>query len=85
MPSGGGLEPCEMSGGFGKPDATGRSSGKLSGRAGRLRRPPKGEPWVWMTRELIASPAMRSLSLTARRLLDFLMIEDMTPSILWGP
>ena len=66
-----------MSGEFGKPDATGRSSGKLSGRAGKLRRPPKGEPWVWMTRELIASPAMRSLSLTARRLLDFLMIEHM--------
>lgn len=30
-----------------------------------------------MTRELIASPAMRALSLTGRRLLDFLLIEDM--------
>lgn len=66
-----------MTGSFGKPNATGRSSGKLSGRAGKLRRPPKGEPWVWMTRELLASPAMRSLSLTGRRLLDYLMIEDM--------
>ena len=31
---------------FGRPDATGRSSGKLSGsRAKRLRGPPKDEPW----------------------------------------
>lgn len=62
---------------FGKPDATGRSSGRLSGRAGRMRRPPEGEPWAWMTRELLASPSMRAMSLTGRRLLDFLMIEHM--------
>ena len=44
---------------FGKPDATGRSSGKLGGRAGKLMKPPQGEPWVWLTRELLASDAWR--------------------------
>jgi len=77
MSSVGGLELCDMSGRFGKPDATGRSSGKLSGRAGKLRSPPKGEAWAWMTRDMLASPAMRALSLTGRRLLDFLLIENM--------
>lgn len=63
---------------FGKPDVTGRSSGILTGRNRKLRSPPKGEPWVWMTRELLASSAMRARSLTGRRLLDFLLIEHMS-------
>lgn len=62
---------------IGKPDATGRSSGQLSGRARKMRSPPKGEPWVWMTRELLASSTIASLSKTGRRLLDFLLIEHM--------
>ncbi len=62
---------------FGKPDATGRSSGKLSSRAKKLRAPPKDEPWCWLTRELLASPAWRALSVNARRLMDFLLVEDM--------
>ena len=66
-----------MTGSFGKPNATGRSSGKLSSRAGKLRRPPKGEAWAWITRDMLASPSMRALSLTGRRLLDFLLIENM--------
>jgi len=77
MPSGGGLELCEMSGGFGKPDATGRSSGTRSGNDRKLRSPPKGEAWAWMTHDMLASPSMRALSLTGRRLLDFLLIENM--------
>ena len=66
-----------MTGSFGKPDATGRSSGKRTGRDRKLRSPPKGEPWIWLTRDMLASASMRSLSLTGRRLLDFLLIEDM--------
>ncbi len=66
-----------MTGNFGKPNATGRSSGKLSGRARKLRSAPPGEPFAILTRELLASPAVRALSLTGRRLLDFLLIEDM--------
>ena len=77
MASGDGLELCEMSGRFGKPDATGRSSGKRSGSDRKLRSPPKGEAWAWITRDMLASPSMRALSLTGRRLLDFLLLEDM--------
>ena len=62
---------------FGKPDATGRSSGKLSGHERKLRSPPKGEAWAWTTRDMLTSASMRALSLTGRRLLDFLLIEYM--------
>ncbi len=53
---------------FGKPDATGRSSEKRAGRAAKAHRPPKGEPWVWLTRELLASPAWRHQSVNTARL-----------------
>lgn len=41
------------------------------------RRPPPGEPWVWLTRELLKSDAWRSRSINAGRLIDFLLIEHM--------
>jgi hypothetical protein len=66
-----------MSARRGRPDATGRSSGRLAGRAGRNARPPEGEPWVWLPRDLLCSWAWRSLSLSARRFIDFLLIEHM--------
>ncbi len=53
----------------GKPDATGRSSGKRTGRAGKAHRRPKGEPWVWLTRELLTSPAWRDQSVNTARLI----------------
>jgi hypothetical protein len=62
---------------FGNPNATGRGSGKLSGRLAKLKRPPKGEPWIWLTRELIESPAWRLRSINCTRLLDFLLVEHM--------
>ena len=62
---------------FGKPDQTGRSSGKRSGRAAKAHRPPNGEPWVWLTRELLASPAWRHRGVNTIRLIDFLLIEHM--------
>lgn len=62
---------------FGKPDATGRSSGKLTGHAGKLQRPPKNMPWSWLTRELLDSPAWGAMSINCRRLIDFLLIEHM--------
>ena len=40
-------------------------------------RPPAGEAWVWLTRDLIASDAWRSLGINGRRLIDFLLIENM--------
>lgn len=62
---------------FGKPNATGRSSGIRTGKDGKWHRPPKGEPWVWHTRELLSSPAWRAQSVNTRRLIDFLEIEHM--------
>ena len=60
---------------FGKPYATGRSSGKLTGSDRKWRSPPKGEPWAWLTRELLCSPAWRAQGPNCRRLIDFLLIE----------
>ncbi len=63
---------------FGKPGATGRSSGQRTGRAGKAHRPPKNEPWVWLTRELLASVAWRARSINAVRLVEFLLVEHMS-------
>jgi hypothetical protein len=38
-------------------------------------KPPHGEPWVWLTLEFLRSPALRSCSIYARRLLDFVQAE----------
>jgi hypothetical protein len=46
----------------------------MSGRAQKL---PVGEPWVWLTRELLRSDAWRSLSINGRRFIDFLLLEHM--------
>ena len=62
---------------FGRPNATGRSSGRRTGKAAKAHRPPKDEPWVWLTRELVSSPAWRARSINCVRLLDFLMVEHM--------
>jgi hypothetical protein len=40
-------------------------------------RPPVGEPYVWLTRDLLASDAWRSLGINARRFVEFLVIEHM--------
>ena len=61
----------------GRPDATGRSSGKLTGRALKAQQPPHGKPWVWHTQELLASPAWKAQRINGRRLIDFLLIEHM--------
>lgn len=37
--------------------------------------PPDKRPWVWLETEMLASPAWRALSINARRLIDFLLIE----------
>lgn len=63
---------------FGKPNTTGRSTNRFSGREGKLRKPPRGEPWAWLTRELLTSEAWRALGVNSRRLMDFLLIEHMS-------
>ncbi len=62
---------------FWKPDATGRSSGIRTGRAGKAHRPPKDEPFVCIIRELLASAAWRARSINTVRLIDFLSVEHM--------
>lgn len=62
---------------FGRPDATGRSSGIRTGKVASVHRPPPGEPFVCLTRELVSSPAWRSQSINCSRLIDFLMVEHM--------
>ena len=49
----------------------------MKDKAPRTMQPPKGEPWVKLARDLIASDAWSSLGINARRLLDFLMLEHM--------
>ena len=39
--------------------------------------PPKRQPWVWLTRDLLRSDAWQGLGINARRLIDFLLIEHM--------
>jgi len=58
---------------YGKPNATGRSSGRRKGG-----KPPKGEPWVWLTREVLSSPSWMAMSANARRLVDFLLLEHLS-------
>jgi hypothetical protein len=60
-----------------KANATGRSSGTYTGRLGASLKPPKGEPWVWLTRELIASAAWRLRSVNCIRFIDFLLVEQL--------
>lgn len=62
---------------FGKPDATGRSSGKRTGKTGKVHRPPKGEPWVWLTRKLVSSDAWRARSHNTVKFIDFLCVDHM--------
>jgi hypothetical protein len=40
-------------------------------------RPPVGEPYIWLPRELLASDAWRSAGINTRRFIDFLMLEQM--------
>jgi hypothetical protein len=40
--------------------------------------PPAGQPWVWLTRDLLSSDAWRSLGINGRRFVDFLLLEHMS-------
>ncbi len=44
---------------------------------GKRNPPPIGEPWVWMTAELLKSDAWWSLSRAGHRFVTFLMVELM--------
>jgi hypothetical protein len=59
-------------------DATGRSikDWKTSRQARRMR-PPEGESWIWLTQEMLESPAWRAMRFAARKILDRLIIEHL--------
>ncbi len=62
---------------FRKPNATGRSSGKRTGRVAKAHRPPPNEPFIWHTRGLLTSDAWRAQSVNCMRLLSALEVEHM--------
>ena len=62
---------------YGKPDATGRSSGKRSRKQAQFMGPPTNGAWTWITKEMLESDAWRGLNANARRLLDRLMLDHM--------
>lgn len=50
----------------------GTKRGPLSGR------PPESEPWVWITREMLQATTWGALSISARRILDALLLEHLS-------
>ncbi|MGH6670447.1 MAG: hypothetical protein ACRECV_00545 [Xanthobacteraceae bacterium] len=62
---------------FGKPDATGRSSGKLMRPERKLLGPPPGG-FIWLSPPLVQSDAWRSMSGYCHRFISFLMAEHMS-------
>ena len=43
----------------------------------RANRPPPQEVWIWLTREMMESPAWSALTAPARRVIDRILIEHM--------
>jgi len=59
-------------------DATGRSiKGWKTSRQGRRNRPPEGASWIWLTQEMMESPAWRALRFAPRKIVDRLIIEHL--------
>lgn len=59
-------------------DATGRSTGKfLDSKFRKLNSVPKGQAFVWYTRDMIESPAWRAMSQNARLVVDRVCVEHM--------
>jgi hypothetical protein len=52
-----------------------RHSAKRGAISGR---PPENEPWVWMTLEMLQSTTWGALSISARRILDALLLEHLS-------
>lgn len=59
-------------------NSAGRSTARASDARFRERLgPPKDEPWIWLTREMLESPAFRSLTHRAQQCLFRICIENM--------
>ena len=53
------------------------SGKKFSRTLSKVTKIPDNTPFVQLTRDLIASPSWCSMSINCRRLIDFLMVENM--------
>ena len=62
---------------FSQTNATGRSGRGLTGSLKKALGPPEGEPWCWLTRELLESDAWCAMSPNLNRLIHFLLVEHM--------
>jgi hypothetical protein len=59
-------------------DATGRSTGEFADRKFRERnRPPAGQPFIWLTRDILESSAYQTLSLNGHKVIARLALEHM--------
>jgi hypothetical protein len=57
-------------------DNTGRSNGTADERKARkLNAPPRAEAWIWFTKQMLESPALRALSAPARKVIDRITLE----------
>lgn len=56
---------------------TGRTNNKIPRLVNRRNKPPRGVAWIWLTVDMLCSPAFRVLSLNARRVLDRLIVEHL--------
>lgn len=50
---------------------------RISFKHSDVARPPEGTPWIWLTRDLLSSPAWRAQSINCRRFVEFLLLEHM--------
>jgi hypothetical protein len=59
-------------------DATGRSTGRFADpRFRKLNKPPPGEPWLWLTREILESYAWRALSNAGQKTVSRIGLEHL--------
>lgn len=56
---------------------TGRTENKIPRLVNRRNKPPRGMAWIWLTADMLCSPAFRVLSLNARRALERLILEHL--------
>jgi hypothetical protein len=60
-------------------DAKGRSiKGWKPSRQAKRATPPEGSSWIWLTCEMLESPAWRAMRLPARKVVDRLIIEQLS-------
>ena len=47
-------------------------------RSRKLLEAPKDDPWIWITASMLGHPAYQALSITARKILEFLYVEHIS-------